>query len=80
MGVTNSLNKIRDIMAIINGCPITVQNMNDPESPAPLTHNRLLTFKSNVVVPPCRHFDREDIYSRKCWRGVQGITNEFWQR
>ena len=67
-------------MAIINGRPITLQNMNDPEAPTPLTPNHLLTFKSNVVVPPPGHFDREDIYSRKRWRCVQGITNEFWQR
>ena len=67
-------------MAIINGRPITLQNMNDPEAPTPLTPNHLLTFKSNVVVPPPGHFDREDIYSRKRWRCVQGITIEFWQR
>ena len=69
-----------EVMAIINGRPITLQNMNDPEAPTPLTPNHLLTFKSNVVVPPPGHFDREDIYSRKRWRCVQGITNEFWQR
>ena len=64
-------------MAIINGRPITLQNMNDPETLTPLTPNHLLTFKSNGVAPPPGHFD---IYSRKRWRRVQEITNEFWQR
>jgi len=40
----------------------------------------LLTMKSNIVMPPPGHFERVDVYSRKRWRRVQHICNEFWSR
>ena len=56
------------MMTIINGHPITLQNIKDPESPASLMPKHFLTYESNVVVTPPSHFNREGIYNRKRWR------------
>ena len=37
--------------AIINSCPLTVNNLSDPGSLEPLTPSHLLTLKSRVVLP-----------------------------
>ncbi|XP_038055961.1 uncharacterized protein LOC119727951 [Patiria miniata] len=66
--------------AIVNSRPLTVDNLNDPTSLAPLTPNHLLTMKSTIILPPPGRFQRTDIYSRKRWRRVQYMTNEFWSR
>lgn len=65
--------------AIINSRPLTVDT-TDPENPVPLSPIQLLTFKNNVVFPPPGKFDKPDIYSRKHWRRVQYLANEFWSR
>jgi len=69
-----------EIEAVLNSRPLTVECLNDVESPTPLTPNHLLTMKSNIVMPPPGHFERVDVYSRKRWRRVQHICNEFWSR
>ena len=69
-----------EVVALVNGRPLTLQNMADSDSPVPLIPNHLLTFKSNVVVPPPGSFNRDDVYGRKRWRRVQGLTNVFWQK
>ena len=66
--------------AIINSRPLTVDNLSDPDSPVPLSPMQLLTFKSDVVFPPPGKFERPDVYSRKHWRRVQYLANEFWSR
>ena len=68
-----------EAMTIVNGRPLTLQNINDVQD-VPLSPNHLLTFKSNVVLPPPGNFSVEDVYGRKRWRQVQSIANEFWQR
>ena len=40
----------------------------------------LLTQKSKVVYPLPGKFDGADVYSRKHWRRVQHLVNEFWER
>ena len=65
---------------IINSRPLTVDNLNDPTSPRPLTPNHILTMKSTVVLPPPGTFVREDIYLRKKWRRVQYLLDMFWTR
>ena len=35
-------------------------------------------MKSSVVLPPPRSFQREDLHSKKRWRRVQYLANEFW--
>ena len=69
-----------EVEAIINSRPLTVDTLNDPLSPIPLSPIQLLTFKSDVVFPPPGKFDRPDVYSRKHWRRVQYLANEFWSR
>ncbi|XP_022102427.1 uncharacterized protein LOC110985605 [Acanthaster planci] len=66
--------------AIINSRPLTIDNLNDPTSLAPLTPNHLLTMKSTLVLPPPGCFQSTDLYSKKRWRRVQFLANEFWNR
>ena len=66
--------------AIINSRPLTVDGLRDPDSLAPLTPNHLLTMKSKIVLPPPGNFQDADKYSRRRWRRVQHLANEFWCR
>ena len=66
--------------AIINSRPLTVENINDPLSPAPLSPIQLLTFKSDVIFPPPGEFQRNDLYCRRHYRRVQYLANQFWSR
>lgn len=65
---------------IVNSRPLTVTHLSDPLSPEPLTPNHLLTSKTTVVLPPPGTFERPDLYSRKRWRRVQYLANQFWIR
>lgn len=66
--------------AIVNCRPLTVDTINSPQMPEPLTPNHLLTAKSKVILSPPGEFQRADLYSRKRWRRVQYLANEFWTR
>jgi hypothetical protein len=68
-----------ETMAIINSRPLTVQSLNDVNSLQPLTPNHLLTMKSEVVLPP-GEFNSADLYSKKRWKKVQYLVNQFWDR
>ncbi|XP_006823698.1 uncharacterized protein LOC102809358 [Saccoglossus kowalevskii] len=55
-----------ETMAIINSRPLTVDDLEDPNGPLPLSPNNILTMKSGIVTPPPPgDFVREDIYARK---------------
>lgn len=69
-----------EVAAIVNSRPLSVENLNDSNSPMPLTPNHLLTMKSNVILPPPGNFQSTDIYSRKRWRRVQYLVDQFWVR
>ncbi|XP_067023051.1 uncharacterized protein [Acropora muricata] len=69
-----------EVEAIINSRPLTVDNLNDPDSLNPLTPNHPLTMKSKVILPPPGMFQSPDLYSRKRWRRIQHLANEFWSR
>ena len=66
--------------AIVNCRPLAVDAINSPQMPEPLTPNHLLTMKSKVILPPPGEFQRADLYSKKRWRRVQYLVNEFWTR
>ena len=63
--------------AIINSRPLSLNFASQLE---PLTPNHLLTMKSNIILPPPGEFQRADVYSKKRWRRVQYLINEFWSR
>ena len=67
-----------EVEAVVNSCPLTVENLSSPDTLEPLTPNHLLTGKSRVVLPPPGEFQRADLYLQKSWRQVQHLTNEFW--
>ena len=69
-----------EVESIVNSRPLTVNQLADPDSPAPLTPNHLLTMKSKVLLAPPGTFEPADIYARKRWRRVQHLANEFWSR
>ena len=66
--------------AIVNGRPLTVDPLNDPDSLTPLTPNHILTMKSKIVLSPPGVFQHADKYCRSRWRRVQHLANEFWCR
>ncbi|XP_006820438.1 uncharacterized protein LOC102805352 [Saccoglossus kowalevskii] len=63
-----------EVMAIVNSRPLTVEMLNDPTSPEPLTPNHLLTMKTSLALPPPGKFVKEDLYIRKRWRRVQYLA------
>ena len=69
-----------EVESVVNSRPLTVDQLADPDSPAPLTPNHLLTMKSKVLLAPPGNFESADIYARKRWRRVQHLANEFWSR
>ena len=58
--------------SIVNSCPLTVDNLNDPDSLEPLTRNHLLT-----TLPSPGRFIREDMYARKRWHRVQYLAEQL---
>ena len=60
------------VEAIVNSRPLAV------EVEAAISPSNLLTMKSKVVMPPPGSFGTVDLYSKRRWRGIQHITNEFW--
>ena len=66
--------------AIVNSRPLTVNNLSDPDSLEPLSPSHLLTLKTKVVLSPPGMFQTPDLYTRKRWRRVQHLANEFWCR
>ena len=62
-----------EVKSIINSRP----NSN---SQIPLSPRNLLKRKANVVMPPPSVFTKPDLHSRRRWRCVQYIAEEFWHR
>ncbi|KAK3737845.1 hypothetical protein QZH41_004783 [Actinostola sp. cb2023] len=71
---------MKEAQYIVNSRPITAINVTSPDLPEPLTPNHLLTMKTKVLMPPPGAFQQADLYSRKRWRRVQHLANEFWIR
>ena len=67
-----------DAEAVVNSRPLTVETISDVTSSLSLSPFNLLTMKSIVVMPPPGRFESPDLYTRKRWRQVQHIVNEFW--
>ena len=67
-----------EVEGIMNSRPLTVETLSDVTSYNLLSPSGLLTMKSKVVIPPAGKFQKEDLYTRKYWRRVQHLANEFW--
>ena len=64
----------------MNSRPLAVETLGDVKSEQPLSPNNILTMKTKVVMPQPGEFLRADEFSRRHWRRVQHIANEFWQK
>ena len=62
---------------IVNSHLLTVQTINDVNSPAPLVPVNILTMNSKVIFSPPGSFSRPDLLCKKRWRRVQHMKNEF---
>ena len=69
-----------ETMSIVNSRPLSVDNMEDPNFPEPLTPNHIFTMKFKILLQPPGQFVNEDLYSRKRWRRIQYLLNVFWSR
>ena len=69
-----------EAMAIVNSRPLTVDNLNSPNSLEPLTPNHLLHMKPSTALPPPGTFPRQDLYGAKRWRCVQFLAKQVWSR
>lgn len=67
-------------MSIVNCRPLTVSEIDNPDSLDPLTPNHILTGKTSSPLPPPGEFQKEDMYIRKHWRRVQFLMEQFWSR
>ena len=52
-------------VAIINSCPLSVDNLADPDNCIPIFPSNFLTMKPSIVMSPPGNFTKDDIYSRK---------------
>ena len=69
-----------EVAAVLNSRPLTVDYLSNPDDTPPLCPSQLITLKSEVISPPPGQFLIEDIYSRRQWRRIQHLANEFWTR
>ena len=70
-----------ECMSIVNSRPLTTTQLTQGSSiePVPLTPNMMLTMKSGHPTSP-GHFSESDLYSRKQWRRIQYLAEQFWSR
>ena len=71
-----------ECMYMVNSRPLTTQQLTTDSviQPQPLTPNNLLTMKNQPLQAPPGNFDEADMYSRKRWRRVQYLCEQFWSR
>jgi hypothetical protein len=69
-------------MYIVNSRPLTTHQLSTESAmePLPLTPNNLLTMKESTLLPPPGQFAEPDLYSRKRWRRIQYLAEQFWSR
>ena len=68
-----------EVMAIVNSRPLSVESLESPNCPRPLTPNHILTMKSDPILPPPGVFAETALYVRQRWRRVQFLAEEFWR-
>ena len=50
-----------EVELIVNSRPLTVETLNDANSPTPISPSNLLTLKSRLVMPPPGEFSPPDL-------------------
>ena len=66
--------------AIINSWPLTIETINDGQSPMLISPNNILTMKTKGVMPPPGVFQKPNLSCRGSWWRIQHLSNEFWSR
>ena len=61
--------------AMINSRPLTVETINDGQSPKPISLNNILTMETKVVMSPPGVFQKPDLYCKSRWRRIQHLSN-----
>ena len=64
---------------IVNSRPLAVDTLADVNSLKPISPNSFLTMKSSVLVPT-GNFKDDQMYTRRRWRIVQYLSEQFWYR
>ena len=83
---SHSLNdeSLRTLMAeielIINSRPFTMETISDSKSKILFSPSNILTMKTSVAMPQPVEISKPDAYSKRRWRRVQHIPEEFWRR
>nr|CAB3263158.1 uncharacterized protein LOC104265735 [Phallusia mammillata] len=67
-----------EVENILNSRPLTPVTFS-PSNDVPLTPNHILLQKPSPVMSPGQ-FDEKDNYTRRRWRQVQFLADEFWRR
>ena len=67
-----------EVEAVINGRPITKVSEQSRDLEA-LSPNHLILLRQGAVLPPGL-FQRKDNYSRRRWRQIQYLADQFWKR
>jgi hypothetical protein len=70
---------LHEAAAIVNNRPLCVESLETPDC-LPLSPNHILTMKMGPILPPPGKFEPADIFTRKRWRAVQYLADEFWSR
>ena len=67
-----------EIEGILNSRPITPVS-DDPNDFEALTPNHLLLARNPVTFPPGL-FNKDDVYTKRRWRQIQYLADQFWIR
>ena len=71
-----------ECMAIVNSRPLTTTQLTHDSTvePLPLSPNMILTMKNDGATAPPGVFTEPDLYTRKRWRRIQYLAEQFWSR
>ena len=71
---------LSEFAGIVNSRPLSEESLADVNAPVPISPNSLLTIKYSVVMSLPVSSDSDSGYSRKRWKRVQYLANEFCTR
>ena len=71
---------ITEAEIIGNSRVLTVETLNDANTPTLILSSNLLTLKIIIIMPPPGEFSPPGLYSKNRWQRVQYIVEAFWNR